>query len=113
MYSVSALFCCETIPRDTNITDKLWEEIIICIKCDENEIDKLTTQYFKKQEIKYKAEKHIASWKYVKTIKIHEPIDDKLDEFFIKNKIEIIEVFLRFLSDEQAQSLLSDYESDN
>jgi hypothetical protein len=112
MYSISALFCCDNIPPHTNIADRIWEEIIICIKCDEREIDKLTKQYFKEQEIDYEADNHIASWKYFKTIKKYELIDVRLDDLFIKNKIEIIEVFSRLLSEEQAQSLLSNCERD-
>jgi len=106
MFSVSALFVCDHMPMSFQKKDRLWEEKIVCICCEEDKAMTIADEYFRNEEIDYETQEGMASWRFVHIIDIYKPVEDTLDRLFQNQGLKVIEVFSRLLTEQQAKSLL-------
>ncbi|NLT47169.1 MAG: hypothetical protein GXX92_02030 [Clostridiales bacterium] len=112
MFSVSALFVCDHKPMLFQKKDRLWEEKIVCICCEEDKVKTIADEYFRNEEMEYETQKGMASWHFVQIIDIYKPVEDTLGILFHNQGLKVIEVFSRHLTEQQAKSLLKNVSSE-
>ena len=93
VFSVSALFVCNHFPLLTSQNDRIWEELIICLSCEEEDVIDISINYFKSKECEYETIEGKALWEFYGIIDIYKVFDyDNTKTLITNNKKNIVEI---------------------